>query len=57
MKMNQVEVFINAHGEILLSQVVNNHWSIVRITKDQADVIAKEIKKIAKQLKEEQNNG
>ena len=57
MKMNQVEVFINAHGEILLSQVVKNHWSIVRITKDQADVIAKEIKKIAKQLKEEQNNG
>lgn len=57
MKMNQVEVFINAHGEILLSQVVKNHWSIVRITKDQADVIAKEIKKIAKQLKEEQKNG
>lgn len=55
MKMNQLEIGINAHNEILLSQVSNTQWNIIRITPAQAETVAEEIKKLAKQLKEEQN--
>lgn len=49
MKFNEMEIFANVRNEIVIRQVCG----IVRITPDQADVVAKEIKKIAKQLKEE----
>jgi len=49
MKFNEMEVFVNVHDEIVLRQVCG----IVRITKDQAEIIADEIKRLAKELKEE----
>ena len=52
MKFNEVEIFINAHNEIVIRQICG----IVRITKDQADIVADEIKKLAKQLKEEEDD-
>lgn len=52
MKIYQIDVFINAHNEIVLRQENNK---IVRITADQADIVAEGIKKLAKQLKEEEN--
>lgn len=39
MKFNELEIFINAHNEIVLKQKKN----IVRITADQADIVADEI--------------
>lgn len=49
MKFNEMEVFINAYNEIVIRQVCG----IVRITADQADLVADEIKKLASELKEE----
>lgn len=59
MKFNQLEVFINEHNEIAIKQgneEFDKRFRIVFITKDQADIIADEIKKLAKQLKEEGEN-
>lgn len=50
MQMNQLEVGINSHGEILLRQASHGEWENIRITIDQAEMVAEEIKKIAKQL-------
>ena len=50
MKMNQLEIGING-DEIVLRQVNKD----VFITPDQADMVAEEIKKIAKFLKQEEN--
>lgn len=52
MKMNQVEVFINAHDEIVLKQEDTN--MVVRITADQAELVGEELKELAKQIKREQ---
>ena len=52
MKMNQIEVFINAHNEIVLKQEDTN--MVVRITADQAEIIGEELKELAKQIKREQ---
>lgn len=52
MKMNQVEVFINAHNEITLKQGFDTN--IVIITADQAEIIGEELKELAKQIKREQ---
>ena len=51
MKFNEIEVFINRKKEITIAQTEFPY--IVSITKDQADLIADEIKRLAKQLKEE----
>lgn len=59
MKFNQLEVFINGHNEIAIKQgneEFDKHFRIVFITKDQADIVADEIKKLAKELKEEGEN-
>ena len=50
MKMNQLEIGING-DEIVLRQVNKD----VFITPDQADMVVEEIKKIAKFLKQEEN--
>ena len=55
MKINQIETGINSHGEIIVKQIKGGEYQIVRITADQAETVADEIKKLAKQLKEEQN--
>lgn len=52
MKMNELEVFINAHNEIVLKQEDSN--MLVRITADQAELVGKEIEELAKQIKREQ---
>lgn len=39
MKFNELEIFINAHNEIVLQQKEN----VVRITADQAEITADEI--------------
>jgi len=57
MKMNQIEIRITAHNEIVVEQIKGGAIQIVRITPDQAETVADEIKKLSKQLKEEQNNG
>lgn len=54
MKMNQIEVFINAHDEIVAKQITNGEEEIVRITADQAGIIGEELKELAKQIKREQ---
>ena len=54
MKINQIEVVINAHEEIIIRQGYTN-CQVVRLTADQADMVAEEIKRLAKQLKEEAN--
>jgi hypothetical protein len=56
MKFNEIEVFINSHNEIAIKQgneEFDKHFRIVFITKDQADIVADEIKRLAKQLKKE----
>lgn len=50
MKFNELEVFINAHNEIVLKQKEN----VVRITADQAEMTADEIKGCAGTIFEEQ---
>ena len=54
MKMNQLEIFINAHGEIVAKQITNGKEEVVRITADQAEIIGEELKELAKQIKREQ---
>lgn len=49
MKFNEMEVFVNVHDEIVIRQVCG----IVRITKDQANIVADEIKRLVKELEEE----
>lgn len=49
MKFNEMEVFVNVHNEIVIRQVCG----VVRITKDQAELVADEIKRLVKELKEE----
>ncbi len=49
MKFNEMEVFANIHNEIVIRQVCG----IVRITIDQAELVADEIKRLVKELKEE----
>lgn len=55
MKFNELEIFINAHNEVVLKQKEN----IVRITADQAEITADEINgcatKILADLAKEQN--
>lgn len=54
MKFNQLEVFINGHNEIVIRQIQQKLDVFVFITKDQADIVADEIKKLAKELKGEE---
>ena len=49
MKFNEMEVFANVHNEIVIRQVCG----VVRITIDQAELVAEEIKRLVKELKEE----
>lgn len=53
MKFNQLEIFINGHNEIVIRQIQQKLDVFIFITPDQADVVAEEIKRLAKQLKEE----
>lgn len=53
MKFNQIETGINSANEIIIKQIKGGEYQLVRITKEQADIVAEEIKKLAKQLKEE----
>ena len=57
MEFNQLEVFINTKGKIALKQGEENDpfFNVVVITADQADMVAYEIKRLAKELKEEEN--
>ena len=57
MEFNQLEVFINTKGKIALKQggEDDEFFSVVVITADQADMVAEEIKRLAKDLKEEEN--
>lgn len=52
MKFNEMEVFANIHNEIVIRQVCG----VVRITIDQAELVADEIKKLAKELKEKKED-
>ena len=56
MKFNQLEIFINGHNEIVIRQTQQKLDVFIFITPDQADVVAEEIKQLAKQLKEEGEN-
>lgn len=56
MKFNQLEIFINGHNEIVIRQIQQKLDVFIFITPDQADVVAEEIKQLAKQLKEEGEN-
>lgn len=56
MKFNQLEIFINGHNEIVIRQIQQKLDVFIFITPDQADVVAEEIKRLAKQLKEEGEN-
>lgn len=53
MKFNQIEIGINSANEIIIKQIKGGEYQLIRITKDQADIVADEIKKLAKELKEE----
>ena len=53
MKFNQLEIFINGHNEIVIRQIQKRLDVFIFVTPDQADVVAEEIKKLGKQLKEE----
>lgn len=55
MKFNKLEVFINTKNEIALKQGNDDEefLNVVVITKDQADLVAEEIKRLAQELKEE----
>lgn len=56
MKFNELEVFINTNNEIAIKQgedEYDKYFRVVVITKDQADMVADEIKRLAKELKEE----
>lgn len=57
MEFNQLEVFINTKGKIALKQGNDDDefFSVVVITADQADMVADEIKRLAKEIKEEEN--
>lgn len=57
MEFNQLEVFINTKGKIALKQgnEDDEFFSVVVITADQADMVADEIKRLAKELKDEEN--
>ena len=46
MKFNELEIFINAHNEVVLKQKEN----IVRITADQAEITAEEIQGLGEQI-------
>lgn len=54
MEFNELEVFINAHGEITLKQQ-SSGVDIVRITADQAEIVAEEMKRLAKKIIEEKS--
>lgn len=56
MKFNQLEIFINGHNEIVIRQIQKRLDVFIFVTPDQADVVAEEIKKLGKQLKEEGEN-
>ena len=49
MKFNELEIFINAHNEIVLKQKEN----VVRITADQTDILADEILSMATKIDRE----
>lgn len=57
MEFNQLEVFINTKGKIALKQGNDDDefFNVVVITADQADMVADEIKRLAKELKDEEN--
>lgn len=57
MEFNQLEVFINTKGKIALKQgnEEDDFFNVVVITADQADMVADEIKRLAKEIKEEEN--
>ena len=57
MEFNQLEVFINTKGKIALKQgdEEDEFFNVVVITADQADMVADEIKRLAKELKDEEN--
>lgn len=56
MKFNEIEVYINKKNEITIKQGDDEYskcFGFVSITPDQADIVADEIKRLAKELKEE----
>ena len=57
MEFNQLDVFINTKGKIALKQGNDDDefFNVVVITADQADMVADEIKRLAKELKDEEN--
>ena len=56
MKFNQIETGINSANEIIIKQIKGGEYQLIRITKDQADIVADEIKKLAKELKQEKED-
>lgn len=57
MEFNQLDVFINTKGKIALKQGNDDDefFNVVVITADQAELVADEIKRLAKEIKEEEN--